>query len=249
MNLPLLMLHGFTGSPGSWGRVIGELPPEVAAWAEPIIGHNPSLLGGARTTFEDEVDRLASRVRDRVRGPVGVLGYSMGARLALGLAVRHPNLVAQAWLVGIHPGLSTSEERAERARADAEWIRVLDEEGSAAFVKRWEKRDTFDSQRALPERVLCAQRAGRLAHDSRGLALALRALGLGAMPDWRPLLPALRTPLHVVVGAHDAKFRALAEELAALARNARVCVIPDCGHNVVLERPEALATVIKEDLR
>ena len=240
------MLHGFTGTTDSWAEVIARLGPEVDARAEALFGHHRSLRDVSTPTFEGEVGRLAARIRDRGPTPVELVGYSMGARLALGLLVRHPSLVAGAWLIGVSPGLPSERERAERRAADEEWARTLERDGIEPFVSAWERQELFASQAALPVPVQRRERARRLSHPPHTLARSLRALGLGAMPDLTPELRNVRAPVCLIAGEADAKFRAIAEVMANELPHATVRIVPGSGHNVGLEQPEALASILME---
>jgi 2-succinyl-6-hydroxy-2,4-cyclohexadiene-1-carboxylate synthase len=229
-----LLLHGFTGGTSSWDRL-----RLADARAVPLLGHERHLV--RPSTWRLEVERLA----DGLSGPAHVVGYSMGARLALGLAVAHPELVARLTLIGVNPGLDDAE-RPARAAADAGWRRRLDD-GMAAFVDAWQAQPLFATQARLPEALRTEERARRLWHSARGLQFALDALGLAVMPDLRPALTALRCPVTLVAGEDDEKFRALAVATAARLPAARVRLVAGAGHNVPLERPRELAAIVEED--
>jgi 2-succinyl-6-hydroxy-2,4-cyclohexadiene-1-carboxylate synthase len=220
-------LHGFTGDPSVWD-VVGRCV------AEPLLGHAPHLLGDPGPEgFAREVDRLAARLPD---APVHLVGYSMGARLAAGLVTRHPARIARATLIGLHPGLADPRERAARLTDDERWIRLLENEGIERFADAWEAQPLFAAQPRVP-----AHQARRRSHDPHGLALALRRLGLAEMPYLALALGKSSVPLTLVVGGRDEKFQALARRVPA-----RCVVIPDAGHDVVLEAPDALARLLEE---
>lgn len=229
-------LHGFTGHPDAWRRAA---PSSVGL---PVLGHHPELPA-AGGSFSGEVERLAARL-EALGSPIHLCGYSMGARLALGVATARPRRIARLTLVGVHPGLESEEARHRRRREDERWCALLEQRGIEAFVDAWQALPLWDSQRRLPEGTRAAQRAARLAHHPAQLAGALRALGLGAMPPLWSALAALPMPVDLVAGALDDKFCHLAEQAAARIRRARVVVIPDAGHNPVLERPRALAAAL-----
>ena len=88
-------------------------------------------------------------------------------------------------------------------------------------------------------RVAAAAHADRLRNTAYGLAAALRGLGTGVMP---PLWDRLRAgdPGHAGRGERDAKFRAIAERMAAAIPDCRVEVVAGAGHAAQLERPEAV---------
>jgi 2-succinyl-6-hydroxy-2,4-cyclohexadiene-1-carboxylate synthase len=235
MTAPLVLLHGFTGSADSWNDVLARLPT-CAALRPPLLGHGAPATEIA--TFEDEVDRLASLLGPE---PVHLCGYSLGARLALGIVTRHPERVRQATLVGVHPGLATDSEREERRRADARWIEMLETCGIAAFVDAWSAQALFATARHLPESIQNRRRKERLSHDPKSLARSLRVTGLAEMPDFRRRCREIRIPVTLLAGELDTKFSALAEELSDLIPDARHSIVPRAGHDLLLERPDLIA--------
>jgi len=236
VSAPLVLLHGFTGSAESWNDVLARIPTRTAR-CPLLLGHG-ERADGVRG-FEDECERLARLIGPE---PVHLGGYSLGARLALGIALRHPERVQRLTLVGVHPGLATDTEREERRRSDARWIELLEGCGIEAFVDAWSAQPLFSSERKLPEAVRRRRLAERLAHDPKELARSLRLLGLAEMPHFRPRLATLRLPVTLLSGELDAKFSALSEELVHALPNARRTTVPGAGHNLLLERPDLVAT-------
>ncbi len=228
-----LLLHGFTGTPEAFATL--EFARERAV-IPVLAGHGASGVV-LPVSFAAEVKRIHSYLADAGGHPVHLLGYSLGARLALGLLTHEPSVFASATLVGVHPGLATEQERRARREQDEAWAQVLETEGLEAFVDRWEAEPLFSSQRRLPEPLQRAQREARLSHTASGLAHALRALGLGSMPDFRDQLSRLDLPVTLVVGERDEKFRRLAAFMLPLLPRARLEIAPRVGHNVVLEAP------------
>ena len=235
----IVALHGFTGGAESWAAVESACGVPFATPA--LLGHGaeaPSV-----ETFDEEVDRLAGVID----GPVHLVGYSLGARLALGIALRHPGRVRALSLVGVNPGLEHDDDAQARREADQALAARLERDGLEAFVDFWEALPLFETQRVLPPAVRAAHRERRLGNSSSGLARALRVLGLGAMPPRWNDLPTLSMPVTLVVGELDAKFRALA--LRALRRipTCRLEVVRGIGHDVLVEAPVALAKILCEE--
>lgn len=238
----VVCLHGFTGAPESWDDVVAELAADVDR--PPLLGHDPGDAIGSRS-FEDEVDRLARRFRERGRSGLQLAGYSLGGRLAVGLLARHRELFASATLIGASPGLASEDARRRRRADDERLARLLEDEGLERFLEHWEALPLFASQRRQPEARLAAQRALRLRHRPAALARALRVLGLGAMPDYRSALPRIDVPVHLMAGELDAKFTELARQMAALLPRADVEIVPGAGHNLPLEAPRQVAAAIR----
>lgn len=225
--------------------MLAQLPLQTRVVCPVLLGHDGSDPSpGAPPDFESAVDHLAEELRAAHLGPLHLCGYSLGARVALGLLVRHPELFTRATLIAVHPGLSAAAERGERLAADERWAMLLMDQGLPEFLPKWAQQPLFATQTALPAAVLAAQDAVRRRHSAQGLALSLRVLGLSQMPDYTAALPALRLPVRLVVGAHDAKFLALAERAAARLPQAAVVRVPGIGHNVLLEAPDAVCALL-----
>lgn len=275
----VLALHGFTGAGRSWDAVRSRLPASWHVSAPDLPGHGGAVLTDTVSTdeatdgtrdlpasFEACVDRLAAWIRGRSgphrSEPVHVVGYSLGARLALGLVVEHPELVCTATLIGVRPGLSGAA-REERARRDDELADELLRDGLEAFVGRWQDLPLFASQKAQSAETLERQRSLRLGHDPRGLAWALRTLGPGRMPDYRPRLASVMRPVCLMVGELDERFRKIGRATKAAFTNesetkkasrpgratVEVEIVPGAGHNIPLEDPAAVATALVRTVR
>jgi 2-succinyl-6-hydroxy-2,4-cyclohexadiene-1-carboxylate synthase len=245
VSAPLVLLHGFTGSPASWAGVRRHLDTgDILAPA--LLGHDGTPGRPDIRSFEAEVDRLADLILARGLDRPHLAGYSLGGRLALGLLVRHPSLFRGATLIGASPGLADAGERQARARQDEEWARLLESEGLPTFVAAWAALPLWGSQAGVPARALADQRRIRLSHDPHGLARALRVLGLAAMPDYRPTLGAIDVPVRLVAGEGDGKFVELARFMAERLPRGELRVVAGAGHNVVLERPAEMASMLEE---
>lgn len=236
---PLVLLHGFTGSPDSWDEVVGRLPAGVHV-VRPVVGGHDGTP--APSSFEAEVDRLAEAIAAEARG-AHLCGYSLGGRLAIGLLARHASSFSGATIVSANPGLASDADRAPRAEQDEKWAKMI-EGDLASFVDRWEAQPLFATQTAIPKERFAAQRERRLRQDARGLAGAMRALSLAGMPYYAPDLARVDLPIALVTGARDAKFTDIAARLVTTLRRGTHVVVPAAGHNVVLEQPGAIAEIL-----
>src|SRR5690606_38209513 len=154
---------------------------------------------------------------------------------------RHPHLFSQGVLIGVHPGLTSNEERLARKRHDDDLAQKLSAEGVEKFLEYWQQLPMFETQARLSDAVLRAQRQIREGHSAGGLAHSLRTCGLAQMPNYLPQLRAILASVCLMVGAQDAKFIALAQQVCQSLKRGQLDIVPNCGHNVPLEAPAAVA--------
>ncbi len=237
----LLALHGFTGSPRSWDFLPDQ--PKIRRFAPALVGHFGSSAGGDVGNFEAEVDRLARLSAES--NALHIVGYSLGARLALGFALRHPARVSRLTLISGQPGLGSDAERVERRAADRRWCELLLSRGSSAFVDAWQAQPLWATQARLDQAALDRKRSERLSHDPAGLARSLRVTGLAEMPNYREDLAKIEVPVTLCAGALDDKFRNLAEQMAKTVAHAELAIVDGAGHDLLLERPEFITEVIR----
>lgn len=248
---PLVLLHGFTGSGASWWPVRDRLARDWRVLAVDLIGHGRSAAprDPARYAYTRALDDL-----DEIAAALGFtratwLGYSLGGRLALGFAVRHPERVAALILESANPGIAAAAEREERRRTDAALASRIEAAGIASFVAEWERLPLWESQRDLPDAARERQRAIRLGNQPHALANSLRGMGQGSQQNLWDDLGEIRVPTLVIAGERDAKFARIAEKMAAVIPGATLAIVPGAGHAVHLERPEVYLDLVDRFLR
>ena len=247
----LMLLHGYAGTTQSLGDLAYGLSDDYTTIRPDLPGHGRSA-GAWRDDgrdFEHALSRLVATLGCTGHASADWIGYSMGARLALGCAVRHPERVRSLVLIGGRAGIADAGERAARRAADAALADRIESGGVEAFVDAWLAQPMFATLRALGPAAIERQRQDRLGHDAAELAGSLRRLGPGAQTPLFDELPDVRVPVLLVVGALDAPFVAQARELARRLPDARLCEIPDAGHAVHVERPAAVLAAIRDFLR
>jgi 2-succinyl-6-hydroxy-2,4-cyclohexadiene-1-carboxylate synthase len=234
----VLALHGFTGTHRTWRGLV----PAADAGGLRLLA--PDLPGHGRTGGSDPVCMTMNRTTEALlQMPLPerfhVLGYSMGARLALHVARRAPGRVLSLVLESGSPGLSETRERERRRQHDERWALALEQDGIAAFAARWAAQPLFSSQRALarPARRRIARE--RLAQDPVGLAANLRGAGTGSQESLWEDLGRLGMPLLIVVGERDEKFVAIGRAMAGRLRQSRLRIISGSGHAPHIEAPAA----------
>jgi 2-succinyl-6-hydroxy-2,4-cyclohexadiene-1-carboxylate synthase len=237
---PLLLLHGFTGSAATWAGLAAQLAPQRQCIALDLIGHGKSGAPAdpARYTMDHAVQDIAGLLDVLGISRVDLLGYSLGGRLALQFAVAAPGRVRALILESASPGLASPAERAARIAADDALAEVIERDGIEAFVAHWEALPLWASQAELPAELRARQRTQRLANRPQGLANSLRGMGTGRQRALWDMLPTLTIPTLLLAGALDAKFSAIAQQMAATLPRADLAIIAAAGHAIHLEQPE-----------
>lgn len=231
----IVALHGFTATPAMW-QDVGIGGPTLLGH-----GHNAPATGGE--TFAMEVSRLTSQLPDT---PVHLVGYSLGARLSLAIALASPGRIHKLSLIGVNPGIEDTAERDLRVARDAAWSKKLRTEGIIAFVDAWQALALWESQAKLPEVRRDELRKERLSHDPEQLARAMDALGTGSMPQMWKALPSLDIPVQVIAGELDSKYAAIGTRICQLLPNASLHLLAGAGHNPVFENPLSVRNVLNE---
>ncbi len=221
-----VFVPGFTQPPESW----------IPVWAH--------LSGDDVDQMVDVPDGLdfqkTAQTIGIASGRATYVGYSMGGRLSLQLALDRPGMVERLVLVSASPGIADDAERAARLASDDELAGELERDGVETFLRHWVTQPMFaglTAPRAGLEERITANTVERLAHQ-------LRVLGQGAQPSNWARLADLRVPVLLIVGERDEKYRAIADQMAATLSDARVETIAGAGHACHLEEPAAVAHLL-----
>ena len=229
----LILVHGFTQTAASWDAIEYRLN---------ALGHDVIALDapGHGSHHDTHLDLWKSADLLAAEGGTGTwVGYSMGGRLALHVALSHPDLVERLVLVGATAGIESAAARLERQTADELLAETLERDGLDAFLARWLAQPLFAS---LPDEAmgLDARRTNTVA----GLAASLRLMGTGTQDDLWPRLGEIAAPTMLVVGALDEKFTEIARRMEAAMPDAHVASMNGCGHACHLEAPDAFVGVV-----
>lgn len=246
----LLLLHGFTGSTRTWDRFIPEWSERYRTIAVDVIGHgqSDSPQDRSRYSMQHAVQDLAAVLDQLHIEQAAVLGYSMGGRLALSMAVLQPHRVRALLLESSSPGLKTEEEREARVRQDEALADRIEREGIERFVDHWENLAMFQNLKRMPPDVQRNIRSERLGNRPIGLANSLRGMGTGAQPSWWHALDSLNMPVLLTAGEEDEKFYRIAHEMKSIVSDCTFVPVKQAGHTIHVEQAEIFGTIIKEYL-
>ncbi len=229
----LCLVHGFTQTGASWEPVADRLR---------TAGHDvvtPDAPGHGRAAAVDADLWEGAHLLAADVGPAVWVGYSMGGRLALHVALARPDATTRLVLVSATAGIEDNAERAARRAADEALAEAVERDGVDAFVERWLQNQMWET---LPR-----DRAGiehRRTNTAAGLASSLRRAGAGTQEPLWDRLPTVAAATLVVTGSVDTRFTRIGDRLAAAIPHATRVEIPGAGHAVPWEQPDAFVDAV-----
>jgi 2-succinyl-6-hydroxy-2,4-cyclohexadiene-1-carboxylate synthase len=237
----IVLVHGFTQTGRSFDAIAARLSRSFEVCAVDLPGH-----GRSSKIVATDLDHTAHLVGG-AGGAATYVGYSLGGRVCLTLALARPDLVRRLILVGATAGIVDREERAARRTSDERLADRLAPTGGdglsiGTFLDEWLAQPLF--AHLSPEQ---ADRPSRLANIPAGLAHSLRSAGVGAQTPSYDRLGALAMATLLVAGERDTKFTTLAYTMAAaIGDRATVVLMPGAGHAVPFEEPTRFVTAIEQ---
>jgi len=196
---------------------------------------------GGSAEIRGDLTQSAAMIASAITPDI-VIGYSLGGRIALHLALAFPDLVERLVLIGATGGLDSEEERKQRRVADESLADHLEEVGVGVFLDEWLSQPMFASLTAEQ-----SFRELRATNSTAGLASSLRLCGVGTQESLWDRLNTLTMPVLVLAGSNDEKFTQLGHRLvASIGNNASFESVADAGHSAQLENPAATAAAITE---
>lgn len=171
------------------------------------------------------------------------VGYSMGGRLVLYLALERPELVVQLVMISSSPGLADPQEHEARRAADDDLANWIEEHTHAEFLDRWSRHPLFED---VPDEV---SRRNRLTSTAE-IAAQLRRLGQGAQAPLWDRLAELRMPVTFLVGGRDKQYSEIADRAArSIGPNSSVISVSGAGHALIHEFSEEVARTIRTAMK
>ena len=226
---PILMLHGFLGSFKDWSEVTETLKENFFCVLPDLPGHGRTMtLVDADYTMQSAAKSLLTILNQEKIGRSVLVGYSMGGRLALYMALRHPEYFSELILESASPGLKTEKERQVRVKSDSRVISGLKTQTMHEFITSWYSQPLFDSIRFDSNKFEKLLKT-RSENNSEALCKSLKFMGTGVQPSLWGLLADLKLPTLLIVGGNDNKFKSVAFEMRKLsaARAAPRWKLPD----------------------
>ena len=237
---PLVCFHGFSESGSTWDGI--EVPGYRLIRID-SMGHGRSerpMELGPYTLPQMQSD-LHTIIYAVAGERYALMGYSMGARMALLYALEYPQEVTHLVLESGSVGIEDEGERQDRYVSDqalAKWIRSHD---ITWFSETWAKLEIFNTQQGLPAKVQQQIQGRRLLNSPHALAFTLEGSGQGSMPYVGHRLSELTIPVCYISGELDTKYTAIGARYFGEVHR----IVPQVGHNVHVEAPEVYQQILE----
>lgn len=234
----LLFLHGFMGQGDDFQGVMAALASRFYCVSVDLPGHGQTQMFETVNSYDLETvaQGLLAFLTECALLPCGLVGYSMGGRLALYMACQYPQQFSSLILESASPGLATATEQHQRQQQDEALAQRLETEHWPRVLQQWYEQPIFTSLKRFPDFIALMQR--RSINQPQALAQVLRGLGTGQQPSLWPALPTLTMPVTLIVGEQDNKFLHINTAMAASCPSAQLVILPDCGHVAHYENPQ-----------
>jgi pimeloyl-ACP methyl ester carboxylesterase len=248
---PVLLVHGLGGAASNWV----ELAPVVARRHRVLVpdlpGHGGSSPLPAAPTLSPFADVLAALAERERTAPAAVVGHSLGGLVALRLALRHPDAV-RALVLAAAAGISSGTRARQAALTTIMLARparfVAPFRGLVARVP-WLRYPVFGYFEAADPLALSAEAVEGFLQPAQLHTDVFDAGRALVRDDPRVDLAAVRCRCLVLCGARD-HMVPVADALEYARRlRAPLRIVPDCGHLLIGERPDACVEAIEELLR
>jgi pimeloyl-ACP methyl ester carboxylesterase len=224
----LLLTHGYSSTSAMWAGQIEPLSKRHKLVLWDMRGHgqsdypdDPSAYSEAQTVGD------MAAVLDAVGAPEAIVGgLSLGGYMSLAFYRAHPERVRALLIIDTGPGFKKDDARDAWNRRAHDTAERFEREGLAVLKTASRERSTVQHR------------------DAKGLAKAGR--GMLTQRDARVIdvLPKIRVPSLVVVGADDTPFLAASDYMAAKIPGAKKVVIPAAGHAVNIDQPQAFIDAV-----
>jgi len=236
----IVLLHGFMGSGEDWLPLIRDLQGNFLCLTPDLPGHGKNLRKEWPDgfLFPDWKTEIIAWLRKKGIRSFHLAGYSMGGRLALYIAIHHPDKVKSLILESASPGIEDVAERTDRLKHDLALADQFESHPWPETLNQWYDQVVFSGIKSHPQYRSLYQR--RLNNDPQQLAAVLRGISTGLQPPLWKKLSDLKMPVMLLAGEKDPKYLRIVRQMQQQNPEIKAVLVPGTGHNIHFEAPDAL---------
>jgi pimeloyl-ACP methyl ester carboxylesterase len=225
---PLILTHGYSSTSAMWQGQIAALSRHYKLVLWDMRGHGQSDYPESSAAYSEAltVADIAALLDAAGAEKAIVGGLSLGGYMSLAFYRSHPERVRALLIIDTGPGFRKDDARDAWNKRAHETAERFDREGLGVLKQ------------------MSAERASVTHRDASGLARAARGMLTQRDASVMEILPAIKVPSLVVVGANDTPFLAASDYMAAKIPGAEKVVIPGAGHAANIDQPEAFNVAV-----
>lgn len=239
MSTNLVFVHGFLGQPSFWDQTMDALQDQSLKVHAPAL-FGPYSLQGFHS-IEEWIENFYRYSLQISKGPVHLIGYSMGGRLLLDFAHKHPDRVKSLCLISARPGLLPEENYLARRKWELSWAEWVLDLGWEDLLQKWGEQEIFSGGPNLEIK------------ESEGLreelSLALINWSITQSRSAWHDLEKLKVPNFWLFGDRDEKYLIVEHKIRSQSGASMTQIIRDAGHRVPIEQPKQVAKAIERWLK
>jgi len=225
---PLILTHGYSSTSQMWKDQVEALSAHYQLILWDMRGHGQSDYPEDACAYSEAltVGDIAALLDEVGAERAIVGGLSLGGYMSLAFYRTHPERVSALLIIDTGPGFKKDEAREAWNQRAHDTAARLEREGLVT----------------LPS--LSRDRASVSHRDASGLARAARGMLTQRDAQVIELLPDIKVPSLIVVGADDTPFLAASDYMAAKIPGAKKVVIAAAGHTVNIDQPQAFIAAV-----
>jgi len=232
----ICFVHGFTQTGNSWKVPAQNIHDSTNTFID-APDHGESQ--GTSLSLEEAGEAIADIAFGKV-----LVGYSMGARMALHAVMQHPHAMTGLVLVSGTPGIEDDSERETRVQSDDALATRIEQIGTPAFIDEWIHQPLFAKSTFSDAEIRDRNR-----NTPASLASSLRTCGTGQQLPWWPHLQEIQIPVLLIAGSRDEKFVAIAKRMKQLIPRSTLNIIDKAGHSAHMDQPAAFGESVNSWLQ
>ena len=229
-SMPILLVPGLVSSP----RIYAPVVPALWQFGPVTVANH---------IRDAHMALIARRILAEAPPRFALAGHSMGGYIAFEIMRQAPERVAKLALLNTQARSDTPEATTRRrtmmARARGGEYRAMLDELFPGFVHPSRREDATLRQLVYD-----------MGEDVGAEAFVRQQEAIISRPDSRPVLATIKCPTLVLSGDEDNTIpNALSVEMVDNIHNARLVILPNCGHLPQVEQPQATADALAGWLR
>ena len=183
----------------------------------------------SKLTWNDSLEHISVQIQE----PTILIGYSQGARLAIGETIEYPKNIKGLVVLSGNAGIENDTERKLRCDQDIELAKLVLSD-TKEFWREFDTKNVFDSLMKFNSRI----------NDEQILVSQLMKLGQGSMPNYNERISEIKIPILFCSGIRDSKYSLIAKTLKKKTAFSHH-ILFDSDHRLVHHCPEVLTNTIE----